>query len=469
MNRIVPSIQEIKQAEQRLHARFADRLTVNYDLDRTLVSFQANKKQNGHRWCKYKEGFSADLVKYVLSELHLISGRILDPFAGSGTALFVASDLGLDAEGIELLPSSAEIIEVRNLLRSADTGCVVTAIRQFKDAAAWHGPGESNRFPHVRITTGAFPPDTEYELGRYIHEVQLVQDECVRRVLLFAAMCVLEDISYTRKDGQYLRWDHRAGKSWGKKPFNKGPIVPFNRAITSKVEEIAGDIAGDNRLIPDEPVASRKGAIQLHVGSCLDLLPAMQTNRFDAVITSPPYCNRYDYTRTYALELAMKGIDEEQLKSLRQAMLSCTVENREKEGLETGFDRNRFSEAISAFESQELLSLILSYLDHCRDEGLMNNDGIPRMVRNYFKELSVVVFDCARLLKPGAKFVMVNDNVRYQGIHIPVDLILSDIAERAGFRTDAIWVLPIGKGNSSQQMGEHGREELRKCVYIWSR
>jgi len=27
--------------------------------------------------------------------------------------------------------------------------------------------------------------------------------------------------------------------------------------------------------------------------------------------------------------------------------------------------------------------------------------------------------------------------------------------------------LPNGKGNSSQQMGEHGREALRKCVYIW--
>ena len=23
------------------------------------------------------------------------------------------------------------------------------------------------------------------------------------------------------------------------------------------------------------------------------------------------------------------------------------------------------------------------------------------------------------------------------------------------------------KGNSSQQMGAHGRQELRKCVYVW--
>ncbi len=47
-------------------------------------------------------------------------------------------------------------------------------------------------------------------------------------------------------------------------------------------------------------------------------------------MTSPPYCNRYDYTRTYVLELALLGIDEQGLLRLRQEMLSCTVENRTK-------------------------------------------------------------------------------------------------------------------------------------------
>ena len=55
------------------------------------------------------------------------------------------------------------------------------------------------------------------------------------------------------------------------------------------------------------------------------------------------------------------------------------------------------------------------------------------------------------------------------GINIPVDLILSDIAQKVGFEVEIIWQLPRGKGNSSQQMGRHGREELRKCVYVWRR
>jgi hypothetical protein len=62
---------------------------------------------------------------------------------------------------------------------------------------------------------------------------------------------------------------------------------------------------------------------------------------------------------------------------------------------------------------------------------------------------------------------MVNDNVRYAGVSISVDLILSAMAESLGFEVEHILVLPNGKGNSSQQMGQHGREALRKCVFIW--
>ncbi|MHC5048438.1 MAG: restriction endonuclease, partial [Planctomycetota bacterium] len=50
---------------------------------------------------------------------------------------------------------------------------------------------------------------------------------------------------------------------------------------------------------------------------------------------------------------------------------------------------------------------------------------------------------------------------------VPVDLILSDFAAGFGLHVEHIWTLARGKGNSSQQMGAHGRQELRKCVYVW--
>ncbi len=271
-------------------------------------------------------------------------------------------------------------------------------------------------------------------------------------------------MSYTRKDGQYLRWDFRSGRKQGSRPFDKGIILDFDQAITEKIYEILDDL---NSNSPQPSLFARShasGDIQVLNGSCLDLLLSLAAKKYDAIITSPPYCNRYDYTRTYALELALLGVDEKGLTALRQAMLSCTVENRAKDLCALN---PKWETAIQIADSQELLQMILTYLDAQKAAGALNNNGIPRMVRGYFYEMACVIYECARVLKAGAPLFMVNDNVRYAGASISVDLILSTIAEQLGFEVEQILVLPSEKGNSSQQMGEHGREALRKCVYVW--
>ncbi len=145
-------------------------------------------------------------------------------------------------------------------------------------------------------------------------------------------------------------------------------------------------------------------------------------------------------------------------------MLSCTVENRPKDLIKIN---PHWAEAIAAADRQDLLQTILGYLENQKAQGLLNNNGIPRMVRGYFYEMACAILECARVLKAGAPLIMINDNVRYAGASISVDLILAHIAEQLGFCVENILVLPGDKGNSSQQMGEHGRAPLRKCVYIW--
>src|SRR5207248_6151026 len=99
--------------ELALFARFSRFVRVNPDLDRRMVSFQGNRNSIGYRWFRYKEGFSATLVDYVLDQLSIQKGPVLDPFAGSGTTLFASSTRGIDAVGIELLPNCAELFDVR--------------------------------------------------------------------------------------------------------------------------------------------------------------------------------------------------------------------------------------------------------------------------------------------------------------------------------------------------------------------
>ncbi|MBA3806240.1 MAG: site-specific DNA-methyltransferase, partial [Acidobacteria bacterium] len=309
----------------------------------------------------------------------------------------------------------------------------------------------------------AYPEQTRDAIERFMGAL-LNEDERLQTVLRFALLCVLESVSYTRKDGQYLRWDYRSGRRQGKKSFDKGTIADFTQAICAKLDEIASDIEEVEQPTELFPAERLNGGVNLRTGSCLDVMPTLPDAAYDAIITSPPYCNRYDYTRTYALELALLGVGEQGLIGLRQEMLSCTVENRAKDLLAIN---PLWANAVSAADAQQLLQLVLQYLGEQKDAGVLNNNGIPRMVRGYFYEMACAVAECARVLKPGAPLIMVNDNVRYAGASTSVDLILSDIAQKLGFRVESILVLPTGKGNSSQQMGQHGREPLRKCIYIW--
>jgi site-specific DNA-methyltransferase (cytosine-N4-specific) len=89
------------------------------------------------------------------------------------------------------------------------------------------------------------------------------------------------------------------------------------------------------------------------------------------------------------------------------------------------------------------------------------------MVEHYFTELTFVFAEIFRTCRKGAHVAFVNDNVRYGGEVIPVDLLTTNLAETLGFEPVKVYVLPQRKGNSSQQMGKYGREALRKSITVW--
>jgi len=88
------------------------------------------------------------------------------------------------------------------------------------------------------------------------------------------------------------------------------------------------------------------------------------------------------------------------------------------------------------------------------------------MLTAYFVDMDMVIREWGRVLAPRAQVAMVVDNVRFAGEMIPVDLILSEMAEQYGFNTEDI-IITRYKGNSSQQMGRYGRVPVRESVVIW--
>lgn len=462
-------------ARTALLSRFSRCIEPNPSLDRTLVSFQANRNTPGFRWYKYKEAFSADLAQSVIRKFGRPGGTLLDPFAGVGTALFTARANGMPSIGIEVLPVGFFVMDARLAAESV----APKVFKRCVDAAAevqWESFDDPDfRIPHIPITHGAFSRETEAEIGGYrAYCSKTIRNTNVRKLFELAALSALETVSFTRKDGQYLRWDYRARKARVKQRFDKGQIPRFADAIRKKLLDVYVDLpANSGGSLFDESLGNTtRRSLDLRLGSCLEALPKLEDENVDLVLTSPPYCNRYDYTRTYALELVYLGYGGEDVKRLRQQMLSCTVENREKTmGLRDQYSAlgrtDSFERVEHIMRRQSALQEVLAFLERERDLGRLNNANVPRMIRNYFFEMCCVVHELSRILRLGGHVVMVNDNVRYHGQEVPVDLILCDFASKCGLKVENIWTLTRGKGNSSQQMGAHGREELRKCVYVW--
>ena len=446
------------EARQSLYRRFADRIAVEDALSRKLVSYQGNKDAPGLRWLKYKEGFSAELVRGLLSRTN--AKTVLDPFSGAGTSPLTAGSVGMLGVGIEIMPIgnllARSISAAANGLLQED---VSRASKDLIGALSRAGHDADLMFRHIPITEHAFSKQTERDLAKARSFINAVADPSLHTILTLACVSVLEEVSYTRKDGQFLRWDHQSGRDVSPK-LHKPPLPTLAQALEGRLGEIVADI-------PVLKALYGGSAPEFVEGSSLIELRKLSSESFDVVVTSPPYANRYDYSRIYALELAYLGYDPEQLKQLRQTLLSATVENRSKRELlsqEYGCSP-RVLHSFEMADNQPALQEALNILK--ADADNLSNRNIITLLENYFAEMALVVSELARLVRRGGDVFMVNDNVCYHGQEIPVDLILSDFAEKSGFRCKAIWTLNRGKGNSSQQMGRFGRQELRKCVYHW--
>lgn len=468
-------------ARHRLEGAYHPILEISPTINRRSVSFQLSKKARVHGWLKYKEGFSADLVDSLLDDFGVKAGdTVLDPFLGSGTTSLVAHIKGINSIGFDLLPTSKIAISAKRHILDYDLS---ELYNMRKALAKLKAPqGYSGRVNSIPITDGAYPDHTDKALAFILEWLKTndFSDEA-NNLLLLCMVNALERLSYTNKDGQYLRWDYRSAKviEGNRRRAEKG-LAPFvtvldKGELPEAIEVIAGEF--DNMLTDIEHVQGKRSddvsaKLEFVEGSVLAELPKLEPNSVDAVITSPPYCNRYDYTRTYALELAFLGLDNDAVKKLRQTLLSATVENKSKLEELSKYYRSikrqkDYQEIIKVITGCAALQETISALN-CRAKiGEMNNTAVLRMVEGYFTELTFVFAEMFRVCKPGAMIAIVNDNVRYGGEIVPVDYISTALAEALGFEAVKIICLKQQKGNSSQQMKKYGRAPLRKSITIW--
>lgn len=416
---------------QSLEDKFAHLLSEELRLA-NLVSYVGNKGIPVLRLYRYKEAFAFRLVEEFISRFGLSEkDYVFDPFCGMGTTLFVASQRNIPSIGIDKLPVAVFVAKTLPLFQAVRPGQIQETFEKLK-IKVHHAPPASVA-QDVAIMKVAFPPETLLALRRWKSAINDLQSP-IKDVFMLLFFSVLEPCSYTSKDGQFLRL------------VREKKIADPEEALQKKVNEAERDVRLIKELRWDLSV--QLPAVYLEDARNLSDMPF--DRRPTAIITSPPYPNRYDYTRTYSLELCFHFIRNfAEMKAIRFGILRSHIESK-----------------VDSREKPPHPA-VMEVVDILRERGeTLNNPRIPDMLTGYFVDMQKVIREWARVLAPGARVAMVVDNVRFEGELLPVDLVLSEMAEEVGFRVEEI-VVARYKGNSSQQMGKYGRVPVRESVVVW--
>ena len=432
-NRLVLTPDGLKSERAQIEAKYGPVIREDLEL-RRLVSYVGNKSVPFLGLYRYKEAFSLEFVNRFLDYFDAKPGKdmVFDPFAGLGTSLFASMLRGIPSVGVEKLPIAAFAAKTLPMFFRIKEGDIAETFQMLKSRVDASPPTVIAE--GIPILSLAFDEDILLRLRKWKTAIDSLESPLQESFLLLF-FSILESTSYTSNDGQFLRLKR-----------DKRPVYPDD-ALLKKVLQTETDIIAARRIW-DTLDGTVDNLPQVYEADTRDLR-AMEFSQFPTIlITSPPYANRYDYTRSYCLELCFHFVNSfEELKAIRFGILRSHIESK------TSADDTPAHPVVAEVVTN------LSYLK-------LNNPRIPFMITAYFVDMEKAISEWSRVLMPGSKVALVVDNVRFEGEMVPVDLILSDIAEQHGFVAEEVIVARY-KGNSSQQMGRYGRVPVRESVVVW--
>lgn len=244
-----------------------------YDLGR-LVTFVLNKRLPIYNWFYFKEGFSRDFVTLMIDHFRLRRGkRVLDPFCGIGATLLASKERGINSFGIDADPLFVFVSKVKT--RDYDTEELRSVAKDLF----------SKKFekPEVKgvssLIKRAFPKYALEDIAFFKGGISEMVNPLARDFFNLALMVSAMEVSYAVKDGAVIK-------------FFKKPSPPLRRVFKSTVKRWIRHLE-KVKFLPCET--------EVRVGDARDL-DFINEESFDAIITSPPYLNRIEYTKIYAIE-----------------------------------------------------------------------------------------------------------------------------------------------------------------------
>ena len=376
-----------------------------------------------HRWYVFPHSFSPEFVLALAQEWNLgPPDHILDPFLGSGTTALSAQELGIPCSGYDLSPLAHFVSQAKCQRPSGlDVEHALGAILgqgPLSDACA--------RRDEIAdpLLARAFDEPCLAKLLNLADRIRRsdVESSC-RSFLLLALLRIVPRFAFAERNGGWLRWRTDAT-----------PATQVDELFEHCVHEMAADLvdAGTPCLNPTVAVGDARA------------LPDADSS-VSAVITSPPYPNRHDYTRIFALELLLLFLDAKAVLGLRRQSFESHPEARPLRP-----EHVQYRPPVS--------------LQHVLDA--LRTARVRRMLEGYFVDLYLSLREISRVLRPGCPAALVVGNAQYEGMPLLVDELTAEIGETAGLTCTEIRVLRL-RGNSAQQMGRFGRRPSRESLVVF--
>jgi hypothetical protein len=430
---------------------------MNY-LKEIAAEYQSNKvrKEDNsfHNWYRFVLSYPPHLVKYYLDKFELESDSIvLDPFSGTGTTLVESKLNRFESVGIEANPI-ARFATKTKLKWNVNTDHLIDSAldvsNKLKKKLAKDNIDDKNifteeiNFPNLRslpeesqkiLLKNSISPIPLHKSILLIEEIKAIKDESIRDHLLVASLkTIVGEISN-------LKFGPEVGL--GKIKHDASIIEPWLRNVNLICDDIS------SLVVPLNDIKS-----EIHLGDARIANQYLTPNSISAVITSPPYPNEKDYSRTTRLENVLVGLvtNKLDLRSVKKTFVRSNTRSVYKEDTDHLY--------IKDFKS---IQKIARDIENRRIE-LNKTSGFekmyPKVTLQYFGGMAKHLANIRNSLIPGAKLAyVVGDQASYLRVMIRTGQLLAEIAETLGYRVIDLELFRTRFATSS-------KEELREEVLI---
>lgn len=380
-------------------------------------AFTDNMKLPVHRWFRYSAGFSAAWVAGLLSERRG-KGKddlVLDPFAGSGTALLAARSVGVPSAGAEQHPFVHRIACAK--LRSIDdaTEFVYRAERVLAEAKR----NERSDLCEPELLQRCYTPEglTRLVALREAVAAQGSEGSVGCELLWLSLTSILRECSSVGT----AQWQYVLPNK------SKAKVVDPYVAFSRRVALIRADLAA----VRDQGTSSASIRLERDDARTLGRFADLR-EQVTFVITSPPYPNNYDYADATRLEMTFWGEVAswgDLHRAVRQELVcSCSQHSTA--------DRLRLEDLLANSVLEPIVDELREVTEDLAEvrESKGGKKTYHTMVAAYFVDLAKVWRALRPLCAEGADICFVVGDSAPYGVHVPVEHWLGKLAVAAGFR-----------------------------------